>query len=435
MMNSSSLSKTATLSVAVAALGVAPVILALMRADPSLLEVGLCALLVVCAASTAVYARRASCAIRNCSQAVAKIAAGDFETRIVGVNEHGDLATLVIALNRIVDLTDAFLREVEHSTQCVSNGLYYRKVIDRGLPSLYRRSSEALNKVTRATEERVGKFITHTDAFEAKVNSIVEHLFTDASRLKESAAVLSGAAENTSIRSDDNTQAVRRATENVQNVASAAEELAASIQEINRQVEQSSAKAALATNEVAETNKLMCGLNEASEKVSSVVSLISAIAAQTNLLALNATIEAARAGEAGKGFAVVASEVKSLANQTTRATEEIGQQIGAMQSATLRAVDAVRHIGTIVHEVNDTSGNITHAIDQQLQATREIAQNIDQAATSTHEVTSNTGVVSEAAEATRQAAAEVLQTAGEFVTQSKNIKMQVNDFLKVAREK
>ncbi|MFO1152860.1 MAG: methyl-accepting chemotaxis protein [Rhodospirillales bacterium] len=433
-MNSSSLSKAAGLSIAVAALGVVPVIFALTRADPSLLEVGLCALLVGCATGAAFYARRASCTIRGCSQAMAKIAAGDFETRIIGVHEAGDLGSLVTGLNRIVDLTDAFLREVEHSMQRVSNGVYYRKVVDRGLPSLYRRSGEALNKVTRATEARVGKFITHTDAFEARVNGIVEHLFADASRLKESAAVLSNAAENTSVRSDDNTQAVGRATENVQNVASAAEQLTASIQEISRQVEQSSAKASLAANEAAETNKLMCGLNEASEKVSSVVSLISAIAAQTNLLALNATIEAARAGEAGKGFAVVATEVKSLANQTTRATEDIGQQIGAMQSATARAVDAVRHIGTIVHEVNDISGNIAYAIDQQLQATREISQNIHQAANSTQEVTDNTGVVSEAAEATRQAAAEVLHTAGEFVTQSENIKMRVTEFLEVARE-
>lgn len=435
MLNSSSLSKAAGLSLAAAALGVVPAILALMRPNPSPLEIGLCALLVVCAAGTAVYARRASCAIRNCAQAMAQIAAGDFETRIVGVKDNGDLASVATALNRIVDLTDAFLREVEHSMECVSNGLYYRKVIDRGLPSLYRRSGEALNKVTRATEARIGKFITHTDAFEGNVNGIVEQLFADASRLKEFAAVLSGAAENTSTRSHDNAEVVGRATENVQNVASAMEELTASIQEIARQIAYSSAKAAIAANEAANTNKLMCGLNEVSEKVSSVVTLISEIAAQTNLLALNATIEAARAGEAGKGFAVVAGEVKSLANQTAKATEEIAQQIRAMQSATSSAVDAVGRIGSIVHEVNDIAGSIAQAIDQQLQATREIAQNMQQAATSTHEVSANTGVVSEAAEATKQAAAEVLQMAGEFVIQSKNIKVQVNEFLKVAREK
>src|SRR5690606_14889742 len=166
-------------------------------------------------------------------------------------------------------------------------------------------------------------------------------------------------------------------------VASASEELTGSIEEIGRQVTQAAQIAIRATEDAQASNAQVQSLAEAARRVGEVVNLIQDIAAQTNLLALNATIEAARAGEAGKGFAVVASEVKTLANQTARATEEIGQHIGGIQSATGEAVGAIQGITATIAEINEIAGSIASAVEQQGAATREISRNVQEAARGT----------------------------------------------------
>jgi methyl-accepting chemotaxis protein len=212
-------------------------------------------------------------------------------------------------------------------------------------------------------------------------------------------------------------------------VAGAAEELSASVAEISRRVDQSSQIAGKAVAEAEHTNARVKSLAEAAQKIGDVVQLITDIASQTNLLALNATIEAARAGEMGKGFAVVANEVKSLANQTAKATEEIGAQISAMQSATGEAVQAIAGIGTTIAEINHIASDIAAAINQQGAATQEIARNVQDAASGTEQVSSNIGSVTQAATETGHASEELLDAAQSLAVETERLRSEVTSFL------
>jgi methyl-accepting chemotaxis protein len=212
-------------------------------------------------------------------------------------------------------------------------------------------------------------------------------------------------------------------------VAAAAEELAASIGEIGRQVTQSSKITGQAVVDAQRTDAIVRALAEGAEKIGHVVGLISTIAGQTNLLALNATIEAARAGDAGKGFAVVASEVKSLANQTAKATEEIGAQIAQIQAATKEAVAAIRNITGTIEQVSAISVSIAAAIEQQDAATAEIARNVQQTAQSAQSVTATISGVSQAANDTGAAAEQVLGAASGLSTQAEQLNDEVHRFV------
>jgi methyl-accepting chemotaxis protein len=212
-------------------------------------------------------------------------------------------------------------------------------------------------------------------------------------------------------------------------VASAAEELSASVAEIGRQVESSTQMSGKAVEEAADTDQTVQSLASSAQKIGEVLKLISDIAAQTNLLALNATIEAARAGEAGKGFAVVASEVKSLATQTAKATDEISGQIGTIQSTTTDAVAAIKRIGGTIGEMNKIATTIASAVEEQGAATQEIARNVQEASKGTTEVSSNIAGVSQAAGQTGAAATQVLGAAGDLSTQAETLRNEVDRFL------
>jgi methyl-accepting chemotaxis protein len=280
----------------------------------------------------------------------------------------------------------------------------------------------AKEKRTQVIEKLIGEFDTG-------IKGVVDAVSSAGTELQSSARAMSATAEESSNQSTAAAAASEQAATNVRAVASSAEELTSSVAEITRQVAESAKICAAAVAEAAQTRQAMQDMAEMGQKIGAVVTMINDIASQTNLLALNATIEAARAGEAGRGFAVVASEVKSLASQTAKATEEIGAQIRAVQTASTDSVKAIETISTTISRVNEIATVIASAVEQQGAATNEIARNVQQAAKGTNEVSSNIGNVSQAAAETGSAATQVLGAAGELSKQSEKLRGQVGMFL------
>ena len=266
-------------------------------------------------------------------------------------------------------------------------------------------------------------------AFDQEVNEVLETLEGETGRLNATAGVMSQVAEDTREQSATVSAATEQTSSSVQNVASATEELATSIQEIRRQVGDSTSIVGGAVQQADTTNRKVAELVDAAKRIGEVVELISDIAEQTNLLALNATIEAARAGEAGKGFAVVASEVKSLANQTAKATEEISQQVVSIQGVTTSTADEIREIGTRIERVEEISSTIASAVEQQAAATSEISNSVQQVAGGTQEVTDSIRGVSNSVDKTSGSVKEMSEAAVSLTDQSSRLRAQIDQFL------
>ncbi|SCA55470.1 hypothetical protein MTBPR1_100111 [Candidatus Terasakiella magnetica] len=296
-----------------------------------------------------------------------------------------------------------------------------------------RMSEEREHERERAAAEQKAQRNELADDFESKVGEVVNSVASSSSQLQSTAKDMSEIAARNQERAGNATQAATNATTNVHTVASAAEELSNSINEIARQVAESATMAAQAATQAETTNGTMRELADAAAKIGEVINLITDIAEQTNLLALNATIEAARAGEAGKGFAVVASEVKNLANQTAKATDEIAQQITAIQGTTENAVGAIDEVSTMIDHMNEVSSAIAAAVEEQGAATQEIASNVEQAAHSTQDASNDMEEVSQSAARNGTAASDVLSAAEALSSQSVALRHEVDDFLNQVR--
>jgi methyl-accepting chemotaxis protein len=347
------------------------------------------------------FTRRITRPLRRLTAQMSEIAGGKLDTVVEMADRHDELGAMAQAV----------------------------EVFRDGMTERNRLVAEQEDAARRAEVVRRAALHQLADGFDAEVTGLVDLISAAASQMETSAGAMSGSAEQTNQQVDAASAAAATAGTGVESVAAAAQQLTASISEISQQVARSAEIAGKAVADTQRTDMIVRALAEGADKIGHVVGLISSIAGQTNLLALNATIEAARAGDAGKGFAVVASEVKSLANQTSRATEEIGSQINQIQVATREAVEAIRSISVTMEGISGIATSIASAVEEQGSATAEIARNVQQAAQATGEATVFMSGVSSAAGATGQAAGRVLQEAVALSGQTGELTTKVDRFL------
>ncbi|MGN6411976.1 MAG: methyl-accepting chemotaxis protein [Nitrobacter sp.] len=300
--------------------------------------------------------------------------------------------------------------------------------------TLIRFSREEVNSTQRRADiQRKADMMKIADSFEAAIGEIVQAVATSATELEASATTLASNADHARDFAARVANGSNEASSNVNSVASATEEMTASVCEISQRVQESARMAGNAVDQVHSATERVSALSSAASRIGDIVEIINNIAGQTNLLALNATIEAARAGEAGRGFSVVASEVKALAEQTGKATGEIGQQIGDIQSATQEFVAAINEIRNSIEKLSGISSTIASAIEEQGATTQEVSRNVQHAAQGAQEVSSNVGNLQRGAAETGTASSLVLTAAQTLSRDSARLKAEVNNFLNSVR--
>ena len=361
------------------------------------------------------------------------LAAGDFETRDLIFDQAGMIGRLSDAINDMADHIDAFVRESSAAMDAVRHNQYYRRILPHGMNGALLMASETINEATDMIQARVEAFNVSTSDFAETINSIVESLIVGSRDMGDAASRMESGAGATDLRAASVGRTSQTASSDVQAVADAAAALSSSAAGIGNEVERSAVIARTAVVRAEETGRIVSGLSEAAEKIGAVIDLIDQIAAQTNLLALNATIEAARAGEAGRGFAVVASEVKTLAEQTGRATGEISRHIGEVQAATKAAVDSILGIGGTIAEIDSITGAMRNSVEAQVAATNDIARNVGNAFEGTRAVTGDIHGISEIARETATLASGILQRTRSISTEGDRLASTVREFLVTLR--
>ncbi|MCT4656394.1 MAG: methyl-accepting chemotaxis protein, partial [Cohaesibacter sp.] len=366
----------------------------------SLLVIGLAMLLIIAGAATW-FIRSALSPLQALNKGVTRIAQNDLNVQLPNAKRKDEIG------------------ELSRAVEVLRNNAIERRNLQE------QAQSEQADRAAR--QQAVEAMI---DGFRNSSGNLLNDVTANMDTMQQTARILSSMADETAEKASSSATASEEASINVQTVASAAEELAASIEEIKRQVDETANVVTQATDATRHTNEKVSGLSESAQKIGDVVSLIQDIAEQTNLLALNATIEAARAGEHGKGFAVVASEVKDLATQTSKATEEIASQIQDIQGATDEAVSAIQGIATTMEQVNEYTNSIANAVDEQGSATHEISQNVAQAANGTEAVAGNMSGLSHAVSETTQSVEQVELNSQNVAQQTDRLRNEVDSFLK-----
>jgi methyl-accepting chemotaxis protein len=366
---------------------------------------GTAAALVLMLALSWVLYRGLARALNSVTRTMARLAQNELDTEVADQDRRDELGAMARAVQVFKD-----------------NAIEMQRLRDE---------QKALDERAKAERQRlIGEL---AGRFETTVGTIVEGVSGAVGALQQTAATMSQVAEQTGAQSTEVATRVGEQTHSITQVAAAADQLSAAVNEVQQQAAESAKVAGESLADVERTSGTIDSLSASAQKIGEVLNLIEEIASRTNLLALNATIEAARAGESGKGFAVVASEVKSLANQTAKATEEIKGQIEAIQSSTADAVSAIRAIAGTIRRVSDISCKIASGVHEQGTATQQIAGNIQEVATTASAVAATVAELSQAARGTDEAAGDMRERTSALSTQSGRLTDEVQRFVASVR--
>ena len=371
---------------------------------------------------------------RQAKEVCKRIAAGDFEARILSIPENDGTGELLRLINDMIDGCDAFVREATAAMDAVRHNKYFRRILPGGLHGALLQGANTINGATASIESRIRQFERQTSELEGSVGSIVSALDNGAAEMSGTAGNLRTGASATRERITSIAAASEQAASNMRSVASATAKLSSNASDVGADIRRSAAIAGRAVERVTDATGSVDVLKGVAARISEVVKSINTIASQTNLLALNATIEAARAGEAGRGFAVVAHEVKALATQTANFTAEIEIQVGEVQSAADRVGVSITEIGTVIAEVNEITGKVAETSEAQSQATAGIARNVDEAFAVVGEIATNIHALAETAANTEQLATSTMAASGDLSSQSGMLTREIRIYLDHARE-
>lgn len=371
--------------------------------------------------------------IGKASECLDSAAAGDVNNRILHIGTYNEVGTLSLRINQLLDVLEAFLKESEASMEAASRRAYFRKIITTGMPGIFGKSAAGISRVMDIMKERDESFEKGlsgmTDSFDSNITNFLGELAKSTDILQNISQDLTSLSGESLSQSQGLSQVSDVSASSVNTVVSTIEELSASIREINLQLTRAGNISSGAVRKSQEATTAITVLQEGARKIGDIVGFIGDIAEQTNLLALNATIEAARAGDAGKGFAVVAAEVKGLANKTSEATSEITSHINELVKAIDMTVSVIREIGDVIAQIDESSGSIAAAMEEQSAALNDISNTMQSAADNVRQTKEATESVTKTARSTETMSVTLRQASNDLSTKSKFVAGELEVFL------